>query len=169
MSNDRIRRAVISSLDAQGRPVDGQGGADGAGKPALIWRILSDKRIPLYEIVVLMFILSFLWVLYIGAAFRSGGYTQAELNDRRMILVSMALQSYHWANNGFPDSLGELVCEGPDVHARIPVATRDLLSDVWGVPYIYQNLTNCFVIKSLGEDKKAGGVGSNTDVTLEGP
>lgn len=169
MSNDRIRKAVLSNPDIRDQILGRQNGTNGARNVNILWRILSHPNIPLFEIIVIMMIFSLFWLLYTGAAFRMHGSTTEGANIHRMIRLSMAVQTYKWINNEFPHSLGDLVCEGQDKRSSIPIATTKMLRDMWGTPYQYENMTNYYTIRSLGADKKNGGDDLNTDINLEGP
>lgn len=135
----------------------------------LLWRILSHKRLPLFEIVMVMITFSLFWLLHLGAIFQSGESSKDELNEHRMVRLNMALQTYRWANNTFPPDLNTLICEGQDKQTAIPYAVPEILQDAWETPYLYETSGSIFTIKSLGEDKKEGGAGPNEDIILEGP
>jgi hypothetical protein len=135
----------------------------------ILIRLLAHEGLPLFELVMVLLISSGLWVLHIGAAFQSGERTKAEMNQHRMILLKMAVQGYQWVNSSFPTTLGALVCERQGTRSCIPVANAELLQDVWGTPYVYENARTSFTIKSFGADKQEGGNGPNADVVIAGP
>ena len=135
----------------------------------LLHRILSKKGLPLFEIIMVLIIFSLHGMLCLGGVFRSEERSKVEINDKRMIRLNMALQTYKWVNNSFPPTLGALICEGQDKRSCILVAAPELLRDAWGTPYLHQVVGDGFTIKSMGADKREGGDGPNADITLEGP
>jgi len=134
-----------------------------------VMRFLSRKGLPLFEVVMVMIICSMAWVAYAGGLFSAGEMEKNKLNEHRMLLLKMCVQSYQWANNSCPPDLGALVCEGRDRTICIPVANPVLLKDPWGTPYQYRFSGRGFTLKSLGADKREGGSGPGADVTIDGP
>jgi len=134
-----------------------------------VMRLLERRDFPLPEIVMAAIILSLSWQLFIGGVFRSEGGNLARINHQRMTLLNMAVQTYKWADNSFPSSLGALVCEGQDRLRCIPLALPELMSDVWGTPYGYQLNGKNYTLKSLAADRKEGGAGPDADIMFNGP
>lgn len=139
-----------------------------AGKNVVI-RILERKEFPFFEIVMTAAIFSLAWMLYAGGVFQSDRRSLDAINHQRLVLLSMAVNTYKWTNNSFPSSLGALVCEGRDKRSCIPTTVPEFLTDVWGVPYDYQPAEKFFTIKCLGADKKEGGSGPDQDHVIRGP
>jgi type II secretory pathway pseudopilin PulG len=135
----------------------------------LIRRLFTEKKSPLYEIVVVVLIVSFLWIFHQGSMFVDNRKSVARLNRDHVVFLGMAIQAYRWSHNTFPPDLGAMICEDKDTRACIPITTADALLDPWGVRYQYRTSTERFWLTSLGADKTEGGSGADRDVYFSGP
>lgn len=138
---------------------------------------MRDKRarsgqdgLTLLEIMVVLLLLGFFFTVLVRGIFPTGEKAKARLNVIQMNKLQSAIQEYQLMNNTLPPSLDALVnCPADRNQACIPVASADLLLDVWGTPFVYQLSGNSYALKSLGADRREGGSGLDADITITGP
>ncbi len=130
----------------------------------------SQSGLTLLEIMVVLLLLGFFFTVLVKGIFPTGEKAKARLNVIQMNKLQSAIQEYQLMNNSLPSSIDSLVnCPADRNQACIPVASADLLNDVWGTPFRYQSSGNSYTLKSLGADRREGGDGLDADITITGP
>lgn len=85
---------------------------------------------------------------------RRQGYTRDSLR-----ILSGQITAYREEHDAFPETLAAI----PDVHQswRLPDGPP---ADDWGTPFVYTSGKTEFTLRSLGRDRKPGGVGLDADI-----
>ena len=77
---------------------------------------------------------------------------------RYLNMVNSAIQAYHKEHGKWPASLKKIYDD-----------TNFPSSDIWGHPYAYHLTENSYTLISYGRDGKPGGVGLDSDISVNNP
>lgn len=138
--------------------------------PQVADALKSQRGLTLIEIIVVLVILTILIAFLTGGLFNQGEKAKAQINGLRMKKLQNAINQYQLMYNQMPSSLSSLVsCDDVTGPTCIPVTEEETLKDAWNTPFVYSSDGRTYTIKSLGADKRDGGTGADSDVTLTGP
>lgn len=135
-------------------------------------RPLSNERgMTLIEIMVVLLIVGGLMATLGQTVFSSFARSKVQQTRLKFAELSKSLELYNGDCGGFPSTeqgLAVLLADpGKDVCANWgpkPYATKSILSDMWGRAIIYESDGNTFLLKSLGSDRREGGVEDGKDL-----
>ena len=135
--------------------------------------IRKENGLTLVEIIVVLLILSVLVGMLTRGLFSLGERAKAELNNLQMQRVQSYINQYQLRYNRLPSSLSSLYsCDENTGPGCIPIVDKEQdLYDAWGTPLKYrlEGDGRSYSLTSLGSDRRDGGSGVETDVTITGP
>ena len=133
----------------------------------------SESGLTLVEIIVVLLILSVLVGMLTKGLFSQGERAKAELNNLQMQRVQSYINQYQLRYNRLPSSLASLYsCDDVTGSACIPIVDKEQdLYDAWGTPLKYrvEGDGRSYSLTSVGADRREGGSGVGTDMTIVGP
>lgn len=137
----------------------------------LISQLHNNRGLTLVEIMIVLLILAGLLVTVGKQVFDSYNNANVKTTKLRFGEVSKALEMYNADCQSMPTTeqgLSVLMADpGKDVCANwgpSPYLKKQVATDAWGKPFIYESDGTTFVLKSLGKDKKEGGTGVDRDL-----
>jgi general secretion pathway protein G len=132
----------------------------------------KDAGFTLLELLVVVTILVFLTVAVGSVALNYLGRARADAAQVQMTQIATGLDLFRLDVGRYPttqEGLEGLIAapSGVDRWSGPYVKDADVLSDPWGVPFSYQQLSaTSFTMMSLGADGAPGGEGDDADITL---
>ena len=133
----------------------------------------NQKGLTLVEIIVVLLILSVLVGMLTKGLFSQGERAKAELNNLQMQRVQSYINQYQLRYNRLPSSLASIYsCDENTGPGCIPIVDKEQdLYDAWGTPMRYrlEGDGRSYTLTSLGSDRREGGSGVETDMTITGP
>ncbi len=136
-------------------------------------RFNPESGLTLVEIIVVLVILSVLMGMLTRGLWSTGEKAKADMNKLQMQRVQSYINQYQLRYNTLPSSLASLYgCDDVTGPGCIPIVDRESdLYDAWGTPLRYRvdGGGRSYSITSVGSDRREGGSGADTDVTITGP
>lgn len=116
----------------------------------------EKRRLSALSIGLTVAVLALLWTLQPSPAAQAARLRQRVESEMRVL--SDIAEQYRKERGSYPtEATWRRFTERPDVR----------FFDPWGRPYLYERVESGFVLKTLGQDGFAGGIGKDADVTLE--
>lgn len=137
-------------------------------------RRASRRGFTLIEMLVVILILAILAALIIPRLIGRTSDAKVAKSKSDIATVSSLLQQYRLDNDRYPtteEGLNALRVRPTSAHNwRGPYTTKDIPSDAWGNPYVYQSPGpdgQDFLVTSYGADGAPGGEGDASDITSD--
>ena len=137
-------------------------------------RFRSRRAFTLIEMLVVILILSILAALIIPRLVSRTGDAKIAAAKSDIATLTSLLQQYRVDNDKYPtteDGLQALRVQPSDASGwKGPYLPKDIPSDPWGNPYVYQSPGangQDFTIVSYGSDGAPGGDGDSADITSD--
>ncbi len=136
---------------------------------------MNEQGFSLIELMIVIAILGLLIGLVGPKLIAQFDKAKVETTKVNMKGIASILKTYKLDCGQYPTTdqgLDALVAKsgtGPDCKNYSPAGYMDkktVPKDAWDMPYLYTSDGNTFEIRSLGADKKEGGDGFNTDLSV---
>lgn len=118
--------------------------------------VKKSKSSLLVWILVVVIFVAIVAAISIPSLIEARRRAEIKVNQDRMRVLGTALNDYQVDKGALPETLEELMSEGPFYIRAIP-------KDPWGRSYVYRRDGESFTLKSLGKD----GVESEDDIAFE--
>ncbi len=134
-------------------------------------QISNERGMTLIEIMVVLLIVGGLAATLGQTVFSNLSRSKVQQTRLKFGELSKALELYNGDCGGYPSTeqgLGALLADpGKDICANWgpkAYATKSITMDLWGRAIIYESDGNTFLLKSLGSDRREGGVEEAKDL-----
>ncbi len=125
----------------------------------------NNRGFTLLEILIVLGILGTIMAMVLGRINDSRNRAKVKEASLTLNTWSEAVNMYYNDCGTYPPSLDTIVGESAECKRWDPGAYKKLKPrDPWGSDLVYSIDGNAYILKSLGQDKKEGGSGNDSDI-----
>lgn len=133
-------------------------------------KILNNKGFSLAEIMIVMVIIGTIMGIIVPKIMAGRDTSNVNNSRIKMTEIENKINEYQGECNGkLPQTLDFLVTDIAECkNWSSNKQNKQLMTDLWGSPFVYELSGNGYNLKSLGKDKKEGGEGPDKDFYSQG-